>query len=204
MNHCDKVYHMKCISIVPEEMEAINNNSSEWICRKCLMHMFPFNSTNDDSKFVQLCSNEQNHGCQISDLLYNPYDSNAKEYMGFQDFDPDTNFYIKKTYTMDYYATNILRIHSMPKLTVWLMLRLICLHYAIWIFAVLTEIFPILKTICSYWKSISQLLVSQLWFVCLSGDNVIESHHENKTGGGVGLFLDNNINQGQQKWFECV
>ena len=67
---------------------------------------------------------------------------------------------------------------------------------------VLTEIFPILKTICSYWRSISQLLVSQLWFVALSGDNVIESHRENRTGGG--LSLDNNINQGQNMWFECV
>ena len=93
--HCDKVYHMKCISIVPEEMEAIDNNSSEWICKNCLMHIFPFNSINDDSEFIQLCSNKQKHGCQISDLLYNPYDSNSEEYMGFQDFDPDTNFYIE-------------------------------------------------------------------------------------------------------------
>ena len=89
---------------------------------------FPFNSTNDDSEFIQLRSNKQEHGCQISDLLYNPYDSNSEEYMGFQDFDPDTNFYIKKTYTMNYYAITILRIHSMPKLTVWIMLRLKCLH----------------------------------------------------------------------------
>ena len=101
--------------------------------------------------------------CKISDLLYNPYDSNSEEYMGFQDFDPGTNFYIEKnkTYTMDYYAITILRIHSMTKLTVWIMFRLKCLHYAIWIFAVLTQIFLILKTSCSYWKSISQLLVSQ-------------------------------------------
>ena len=90
------VYHMKCISTVPEEMEAINNNSSEWICRSCLMHIFLFNNTNDDSEFIQLCSNRQKHGCQISDLLYNPYDSNSEEYMGFQDSDPDTNFYFEK------------------------------------------------------------------------------------------------------------
>ena len=77
--HCDKVYHMKCISIVPEEMEAINNNSSELICKNCLMHIFPFNSINDDSEFIQLCSNKQKHGCQISDLPYNPYDSNSEE-----------------------------------------------------------------------------------------------------------------------------
>ena len=66
-----------------------------------LPHVYlPIKSTEDDSEPTQLGPNKQNSGCQMSILLYNLYDSNSEKYMGFRDFDADTNFFIeKKNYT---------------------------------------------------------------------------------------------------------
>ena len=120
----------------------------------------PTKSTEDDSESIQLGSNKQNSGCQMSILLYNLHNSDSEKYMGLQVFDADTNFFIKKTYTYNelscYYYNedsfsdkiDCFKLRSIS--TPW-----IChMMYVVW-----TQTSSVFKVIYSYWKSIVQLLV---------------------------------------------
>ena len=66
----------KCISLVLKEMVDIIRAPNRYAGIDS--HNFPFKGTADDSEFVRICSNNQKHGSHISDLLYNPYDSNSE------------------------------------------------------------------------------------------------------------------------------
>ena len=97
-NACKRYYHMKCLTIVPVEIDYLKENSSEWLCETCLSENLPFNNIENQNEFLDtiFCLNHTgNHFCQISEKIFNPIELNEdyNEIDALNDVDPDLNFY---------------------------------------------------------------------------------------------------------------
>ena len=95
---CNRQYHMLCISIVPEEIEYMSANSSDWLCKLCLADIFPFNHIEDQVEYTDTIFNQFHSGstmCYLSEKVFNPIDANVEfnEMDMMHDVDPDANFY---------------------------------------------------------------------------------------------------------------
>ena len=55
-----------------------------------------FNHIEDDDKFAYLSHNGKSNIIKTSDLIYNPFDSNANNFINCSEFDPDLNFFCEK------------------------------------------------------------------------------------------------------------
>ena len=93
---CKEVYHMKCISLLPVELEHKFDNLQNWLCPPCIEYLFPFNRIEDDDEFAYLCHNGISNIIQTSDLIYNPFDSNASNFINCSEFDPYWNFFCEQ------------------------------------------------------------------------------------------------------------
>ena len=49
---CTYLYHMKCISLDPEDLSYIELNRSSWCCCDCITKIFPFNHIEHDELFI--------------------------------------------------------------------------------------------------------------------------------------------------------
>ena len=95
--HCYKeVYHMKCISLLSVELEHMFDNLQNWLCPPCIEDWFPFNLIEDDDDFAYICHNVISNIIKTTDLIYNPFDSNASNFINCSEFDPDLNFFCEQ------------------------------------------------------------------------------------------------------------
>ena len=94
---CCSSYHMKCLSLSPDDHEYMRANTSTWYCRLCVTQIFPLNTIEDDDMF--LC---ELNGIDINDYtidslscrLFNHFQLNDKDYYTpLSQIDPDVNFY---------------------------------------------------------------------------------------------------------------
>ena len=93
-SYCLKYYHVKCISIVPQEMTNLIDNASEWICESCVSQIFPYNHIEEQHEFIRTISNS-NRLSELSDQVFNPFDihEDFNELCILDDVDPDLNYY---------------------------------------------------------------------------------------------------------------
>ena len=87
---------MKCISLLSVELEHLLDNLQNWLCPPCTDDLFPFNHIEDDDKFAYLSHNGKSNIIKTSDLIYNPFDSNANNFINCSEFDPDLHFFCEQ------------------------------------------------------------------------------------------------------------
>ena len=90
-------FHMKCLSLKPEDHDYLQVNAATWYCVKCTSELFPFNHFVDDDTFV-LEANQIDVGTKtiesLSELIFNPFELNDDaSYYPLGDIDPDANFF---------------------------------------------------------------------------------------------------------------
>ena len=199
---CKEVYHMKCISLLSVELEHMFDNLQNWLCPPCIEDLFPFNHIEDDDEFAYLCHNGISNIIKISDLIYNPFDSNASNSINCSEFDPDLNFFCEQ---------NLFSGHCCPYfLEETFNEQIKCFGGRD------TQFFSVchinirsmkanLKDFINYTDTLHidfQIIgVTETWLndiTCKLYDmenyEILEQHRPSKTGGGVAIFLKNCIN----------
>ena len=94
---CYSVYHMKCLSLCPDDHEHMRDNANTWYCSSCISQIFPLNSIEEDD--ILLCelngiSIDEHTIGSLVECLFNLFQLNDKDYYTpLSEIDPDVNFY---------------------------------------------------------------------------------------------------------------
>ena len=198
-HYCGTSYHMKCISLEAEYISQLKESHENWLCCTCIKDLFPYNQLEDDD-FSQAILMKLESELKISNLIYNPHESNSFDYNYCTEFDPDVNFFCQQNifsgYACLYYNEDSLNDKMSS-------------------FSCDEEYFSIchinirsLKANIQNFENYLQLLsikfsvigMTETWLddtSCLlysmPNYNFVESHRKNKSGGGVGIFLRDGI-----------
>ena len=198
-HYCETSYHMKCISLETQYISQLKESHKNWLCCTCIKNLFPYNQLEDDD-FSQVILMKLENELKISNLIYNPHESNSFDYNYCTEFDPDVNFFCQQNilsgYTCLYYNED-------------------SLNYKMSSFSCDEEYFSIchinirsLKANLQNFENYLQLLsikfsvigMTETWLddtSCLlysmPNYNFVESHRKNKSGDGVGIFLRDGI-----------
>ena len=204
---CNSRYHMKCISLDPDDHNYLEMHISTWYCKLCVSQIFPFNHVEDDELFIS----DINHFDislktldSISECIFNPFELNTdKYYSPLCDIDPDINFYNEIdyhlvshcNYYMDNHFTSAIKnkfgnvsLHDMFSLC----------HINI---RSLKANLPAFELCLGHLEmEFSVIGMSETWLQdcnCnlynVAGYNLIENHRSTKKGGGVAIFLKRGI-----------
>ena len=198
---------MKCLSLSPDDHEYMRANTSTWYCMLCVTQIFPLNTIEDDDIF--LC---ELNGIDIDDYtidslscrLFNPFQLNDKDYYTpLSQIDPDVNFYNNVNshlgLSCNYYLENTfyeLVKSQMHNSTTENGFSLCHLN----IRSLRANLSAFELTLHNLRFHFTAIGISETWLndhncdlYDIAGYNLIEVHRHTKKGGGVGIFLDNNI-----------
>ena len=162
-------------------------------------HIFPFNHLDDVSFSAALY--EMSHGPitfdfdRLDTLVFNPVEHLSSAHFPSTDLDPDSNFYATSPYTCNYMVENeikklatVTRGHSDFSL-----LHLNCR-------SLLGHFDDFKSLIANLHKSFCAIGISETWLndqtfdlVNVPGYCFISNHRSGKTGGGVGLYLQDHL-----------
>ena len=192
---------MKCITLEYSEQDYLKNNRGNRLCQACLVEIFPFNHIESEDDFINECHCRLETACKTSQLIYNPYDSNRSDFHACSDFDPDLKFYNEQNLYAGYLCKYVLEGQFNENL-----LSLNCPNSN-----VLSLIHANLRSIRANlveFENYLQLLHIEFWIIGVTetwlnessrglyGMNnyeFVENHRTDETGGGVGLFVRDNI-----------
>ena len=80
---------LKCISIVPEDIEYIELHRNDWYCSCCLVDLFPFNNLENETDSPASGSLRY-----LSDKMFLPFELNDSDHQfGNDSIDPDLNYF---------------------------------------------------------------------------------------------------------------
>ena len=102
-HYCENTYHMKCISLEIDYISQLKDNRENWLCGCCITDIFPYNRLDDD-EFSQAILMKLENELMISNLIFNPHESNSFDLSYCTEFDPDANFFVNKIYFQDMHA----------------------------------------------------------------------------------------------------
>ena len=204
---CYCYYHIKCISLNHEDQNYIEVNLFSWYCCNCLSKIFPFNHIEGDDIFISEINNmdiDTKIIESLSESLFNPLELNNDDiYSPLCDVDPDANYFNELNahisqncnYYYEHSFSTIIqtRFKNMIDLNVFSLCHInirsmkanltsfeICLQNLEFEFSVIG--------ITETWLTDSN---SDLYNI--NGFNFVETHRTGRSGGGVGIFLRNNI-----------
>ena len=91
-SNCKVKYHQKCLPLyLMEDLEYAKLNTNYWSCPHCLKELFPLYTVEDKELRAFLTGTDRNCIEQLSELLYDPFESNEERGV-FEDIDPDDNY----------------------------------------------------------------------------------------------------------------
>ena len=198
---------MKCISLDPENLSYIELNRSSWYCCDCITKIFPFNHIEHDDLFISEVNSldlELETIEALSAKLFNLFEiNNGESYYPLCDIDPDAHYFNELnahiSQNCNYYYE-----HSFPsviqnRFTSIIDLKVFSLcHINIRSQKANLKSFEICLENLQF--NFSIIGVTETWlndYNCdlysLDGYNFVEAHRSGRSGGGVGIFLVNDI-----------
>ena len=203
-NVCMSKYHIKCITLENEHITYLLNNQNEWYCSNCLKDCMPFSSIEDNFEFQatinQLNKNDEYNYCNQSDRIFHPFEQDDQDdELYLSDCDPDKNYFnilSHKISSCNYYLESsfnekIKDSNQNPKMFSLLHINIRSLKSNL---HQLTSYLEVLKHIFTV------LAVTETWLTEENNDlyqineyNHIEYHRKDRIGGGVALFIKENI-----------
>ena len=93
---CSVTYHLKCISIVPEDTEYIELHRDDWYCSCCLLNLFPLNNLENVTDLMSAINYSLGSDSlrYLSDKIFLPFQSNDSNHKyGNDSIDPDLNYF---------------------------------------------------------------------------------------------------------------
>ena len=199
--YCENTYHMKCISLETDYISQLKENHENWLCGSCITDIFPFNKLENEDDFRQAILMKLENELIISNLIYNPHESNSFDFSYCDEFDPDANFFCQQNifsgYTCPYYTEDGLNGKMSSFMSQDEQHFSIC-HMSI------RSIRANLQNFESYLQLLniefSVIGITETWFddtSCLlysmQNYNCIENHRKNQSGGGVAILLRDGI-----------
>ena len=178
-------------------------------CRNCLSELFPFNHIEDDELFVteinKFRSNVVSLNTSSLELLFNPFELNEDDnYSPLCEIDPDVNFYNKidshlgsscNYYFEDYFLEALSKKYEPDPSNFAFSLCHMNIR------SIKANISSFETCLDNLDFNFSFIGVSETWLTehnCnlygLQGYHFAEMHRSNRSGGGVGIFIRENIN----------
>ena len=199
---CKHNYHCKCISIEESDIRELLSNN-EWFCRQCMGNLLPFIHISNDVEFLQCLDHkdyfERNWESNY-DRIFNPFtpsEGNDDVFL-LDEIDPDNNFYND----MVYHSSLLCKYYLMDEFNQ----KFKCEN---------DDIFSLLhmnaRSLPSHFSEFRRLIeslevdftvigISETWLNNQNSDlfslpnyNFIENHRRARSGGGVGLYLSENV-----------
>ena len=88
---------LKCISIIPEDLEYIELHRNDWYCSCCLVDLFPFNNLENKTDFMSAINDSPASGSlrYLSDKMFMPFELDESDHQyGNDSTDPDLNYFM--------------------------------------------------------------------------------------------------------------
>ena len=85
------------------------HNRENWMCGVCTREIFPFNNIEDEHVFHKATQMSSRNELIVSNLIYNPLESNSFDFSFCSEFDPDVNFFVNKISFLAIHAIIILK-----------------------------------------------------------------------------------------------
>ena len=203
---CDGVNHIKCISLKTEEQLYILNSKSTWYCSKCLSSNLPFNHYADEDEFlnaIYVKDHFELNWDSLSQKLFNPFDFNDSDNdIPLNDADPDLNFYneIFGSFSAicNYYQEDSFNVMSQKNVAANYQCPLSLCHINIRSMNRNFQSFQQYLAVLNF--EFAAIGVSETWLTernhdlySHTGYTFTERHRNDRSGGGVGLFLKDHI-----------
>ena len=204
---CHLIYHMKCLTLQTEDLLYIRCNSLTWFCKTCITELFPFNHIEHDDVFVSEVNNIGSCTRSIeslSDLLFNPFELNSDDhYSPLIDIDPDVNYYNEIdshiALNCNYYFEESISAAINDNIKTGNLSKVFSLcHVNIRSLKANLPAFEICLQNMNF--KFSAIGISETWLRDCNCDlnntegyNFVEAHRPSKIGGGVGIFIRNDI-----------
>ena len=204
---CTYFYHMKCISLDPENLSYIELNRSSWYCCDCITTIFPFNHIEHDELFISEVNSfdlELETIEALSAKLFNPFEINNDEiYYPLRDIDPDAHYFNELnahiSQNCNYYYEHSFSSVIQNRFTSIIDLKVFSLcHINIRSQKDNLKSFEIRLENLQF--NFSIIGITETWlndYSCdlysLNGYNFVEAHRSGRSGGGVGNFLVKDI-----------
>ena len=202
---CEGVYHLNCISVNAFEISTLILDP-DWFCVACSTSLLPFNHIDDEEDFLEALSTRDHFELNwdsFRNLIFNPFSDEHNDFsIPTDDIDPDLNFYsdlayhsasLCQYYTENKFLSNLVNgqckiddrfslihsnLRSMPQNFSSFSSYIQCLEHK-WSLIGITE---------------TWLTKNNFDLYNLSGYSFLEKHREDRGGGGVGLFIPDNMN----------
>ena len=198
---------MKCLTLQTDEMEYIQENLIVWYCQSCITEVFPYNNIELDEVFVSEvnCIETSNMSIEsLTELLFNPFELNSDDhYSPMFDIDPDMNYYNE----LDSHIALKCKYHFEESIAAAISVKREGKEHNN-VFSLCHANIRSLKAnlpafeVCLQNMDIkfSAIGISETWLndsncdlYNIDGYDFVETHRPVKTGGGVGIFIRNNI-----------
>ena len=202
---CEKIFHLNCISVNSFEVSSLILDPN-WICVLCNSTLFPFNHFYEDEDFFDALSTKDHFELNwesFRDLIFNPLSDDHNDFsIPIDDADPDQNFYSDLVYhsaTLCQYYTENKFLDTLVNGPCKIDGRFSLLHSNLRSmpqnFSSFSDYIHCLQ---HKWSLIG---ITETWLTKnnsdlynLPGYSFLEKHREDKGGGGVGLFIPDNMN----------
>ena len=200
---CSLPTHINCLPIyLDEDTSYATNQNGHWTCPTCLENHFPFFSLGNDDVSHQLTieySQNMHDLDSLNDMIFHPFELNDMDMDHTDDLDPDSNYFNPimnqnltsckyynfdqlnqetSKHTQNHFSQFCLNIRSLSK------------NYR--------KLITLLDTIDTKFSIIT---LSETWLkeynqdiYEIEGYEHISQLRENKAGGGVSIYVKNNIN----------
>lgn len=196
---CKKWIHLKCTELSRVDYISLDGSPNEWFCSPCLQNLFPFNQIDDDIEFV-LAIQDYNflNSCYNSfkDLVFNPY-AFTSPLVNLSDLDPDNQFYSTNTIVNNdskYFTDENFITEFSSKSNAFSLIHFNARSLS-QNFNKITDYLSILNFPFSVIGITETWLTddSELSYYNIDHYNLLTCSRSDRHGGGVGLYLENNL-----------
>ena len=192
---------MKCITLAPDEQQSLYQYQNEWLCKSCLSTIFPFNNIVIDKEFIAAVNSiDKTATLNDSDIIFHPFEINDTDHISpLCEIDPDLHFYNSIDFHLskcNYYEESSFAQIAPNMANLSQSLSLCHLN--------IRSIKKNLSNFVTYMDCLgfrfSIIGLSETWMkddICdlygIEGYELFEKHRPTKAGGGVGLFIAQNV-----------
>ena len=177
------------------------HNKDNWMCCVCTKEIFPFNNIEDKDVFHEATQMSSRNEHIVSNLIYNPLESNSFDFSFCSEFDPDVNFFCQQNLLSGYSCNHYLDDSFHDRL------NSLCFSQD-QVFSICHLNIRSMKSNLSNFENYLQLLqneftvigITETWLnntTCqlykMDNYNMIDNHRDDKMGGGVAILLNNDI-----------
>ena len=205
-NLCRCYIHRNCTNLMREEYNELYLDSNLWSCQICNEHVFPFNHIADDSEYslaiYELQLNRANGPGNYKTIAFDPFHiaDNDENDTPLHDLDPDSAYFREHAYylgsTSNYYTEDLFNKKVNHDRSQTNYLSMIHLN----IKSVASKLSNFLAFLENVNETFSVIALSETWLTtanqdcyAIPGYNHIALIRPDRIGGGVSLFIKDNI-----------